>query len=199
MYTGGMEATMDVLPDETPDEYADRVILYLAPILDIRPRIDWYSMDASVGIPFYTVEEGTYSYGPVPRDEDKQLTIGGPNGAQAIVMRRIREMGIEVCSEPAFFPSVAHMQTNSTLMTDNFHNLHQGLPLPWTINNSQGVSEELVHPTGVLDRGNTVIISDRTSWLPVNLGDEAKIAAAAEWNASGYSVTLPITQFPGAN
>ena len=175
MYVGGMEISMPALYRETPTEYADRVINYLAPILTISPRIDALGFDHLLGVPYDATNP-------------QYRVVGGPNGASAIVIKRIQDMGITVVVEPTYFEDADWFSTVSTLATDRFINSKENRG--WHVNDHHGVRQDIVP---LLETEGTPWVFDRLSWT---LTDERKWARIWSWNNKGYSVGYPLSRFP---
>ncbi len=104
-YVGG-EQTSDVLPHETPSQWAKRKEEALAPILRITPHIARLDFDATNG----------QVYLP---DDPYWRVVGGKKGGMARLIEKVQKMGIQVGVEMTALKSATWLHDCTTSIRDS--------------------------------------------------------------------------------
>ena len=132
-YVGGgeLKESFEALPHETPEGWALRAEAAIAPLIYAEP--DMIIFDRVLG---------EYDY-----NHDPHLSVvGGPEGGQAILIRRLQSYGIECAVEPTIFASAWWLQSCTAYLTDRFNALGFDIRMVRNLYRTEAAPEGILQP-----------------------------------------------------
>ena len=175
-YTGGGERTLTPTANESSEEWANRALVALDPILQISPIIDAIGFDATMGRTVKNYSQAMFQ----GSTKFKGLEItGGETGGVAILNRNLQNLGIDIYCEAGILKSAHWMRTCSVICRDRFKVLKEKRGL-W-IRDENGEEDPLFDPVHDLSDKPIVLLKDSEKKT-----NEEKLEDIAEINAQGW-------------